>query len=144
MATTKHISDFTPQDREEILERLHAFWHIWEHDAAVDEASTFYSHDSDVNIWDGTAVRGPSWENYGPLQQPFLDELESLKNEGVGEVQILQQGDLVVTIAKLRNVGKTTEGESFDTTMRETLVWTKQDGTWRVIHEHSSPLPSNE
>ena len=141
MSETKHIEDFAPTDRQSIMNQLEAYWHSWEH--SVEEASNYYSHDQDVNIWDGTAVEGPGWSHYGDLQEEYMKEVKTLKNNGAGEVQILQQGDLLVTVAVLRNTGEMKDGSAIDATMRETLVWTKQNGRWCIIHEHSSPMPKD-
>lgn len=48
------------------------------------------------------------------------------------------EGDLAYTSALNRIRGVKTDGEMIDLWFRTTLVFTKRDGRWRIVHDHSS------
>ncbi|KRC53118.1 MULTISPECIES: YybH family protein [unclassified Nocardioides] len=109
-----------------------------------DAGASWYSRDQRVRIWDGSPVAAPGYDAYAAAARTWLDEEVESLSDIVEDVVVLRDpsGGLAVTIVILRNVGNLRNGERFEYRMRETLVWGRAGDDWRVIHEHTSPLPS--
>ena len=73
--------------------------------------------------------------------RPFMDSVASGRNEPQGEPTVLLSGDMAITISVLRNDFKMKDGSQFEAVNRQTLVWRREEGGWRIAHEHTSPVP---
>ena len=109
-----------------------------------DAGASCYSRDDRVRIWDGSPVAAPGYDAYAAAARTWLEEEVESLSDIVEDVVVLRDpdGGLVVTVVVLRNVGRLRNGEGFEYHMRETLVWGRAGDEWRVVHEHTSPVPS--
>ena len=68
--------------------------------------------------------------------QSFFDN-ENLKIEYVG-LHIVTDGKMGLANSVQRLTATDKSGKPVDMTFRETNVWEKKDGKWKIIHEHIS------
>ena len=129
-----------PEDVTAFRARVAELLHGWEQ--GFDAGAASYTRDERVRIWDGTAVPGPGYRAYERETRPWMDSVDELRNTMV-EVQVLRapEGGLAVTVTVLDSAGRMQDGTEFSLRMRETLVWAQDGDQWRVVHEHTSPLP---
>ena len=56
----------------------------------------------------------------------------------LADPQIIVDGDLAVVFGLSRMTGMKTDGIKVDSWSRRTLVLQRNDGAWKIVHEHAS------
>lgn len=80
---------------------------------------------------DGTAAYRATWDDWQPQTQgTFTFTLEDL--------HVTEGTDLAFAHGLLRCGGTTVEGHSFQDLVRATFCLARQDGHWRITHQHIS------
>ena len=77
------------------------------------------------------------------ISDAYLDGLEKTFQGGEGTLDVVQavmSGDLAVITGIERQHGKVSDLPPQDWSLRVTLVFRREDGTWRQIHRHADPL----
>jgi ketosteroid isomerase-like protein len=77
------------------------------------------------------------------VSDEYLDDLERMLQGGEGTLEVVQSlmsGDLAVISGIERQHGKVADFPPQDWSLRVTLVFRREDGSWRQIHRHADPL----
>ena len=119
-----------------ILDGYYAAW-----SQSAEAGLSFYADTPELRIWDGTPVSDTGLEPYAQELIDWFSTLDTANSARQGELQVMDRGDLVITVSEFRSTATAEGAEDYDEVLRQTLVWTKVGGMWRVIHEHSSPYP---
>jgi ketosteroid isomerase-like protein len=107
---------------------------------SFDEGGAYYTRDTRARIWDDVAVVSPGHEHYQEQARPWADASQRVRCDLV-DLQVLAAGGLGVTVLIMRNREEAGDGYVLDSFLRRTLVWARSEVGWRVVHEHTSPLP---
>ena len=114
-----------------------------EHKAAaattLDEAMQFYASGDEVALFD---VMGPLREFKGnkAIRDHFAELLKEYKEPKVDiiEIKVISDGQLALARSVQHITGKGPDGKTVEETFRQTDLWRKTDGQWKIIDQHIS------
>jgi ketosteroid isomerase-like protein len=69
------------------------------------------------------------WAVWSKLKDVKIDFLE---------LKVIGDGKLALARSVQHLTGRSVDGKPFDATFRQTDVWYKTNGQWKLIHEHAS------
>lgn len=102
----------------------------------VDAIMAFYA--SDVVAYDAiAALQFKGAEAYGEHWRQCLSACGAL-SMAASDIHIAAVGDLATCHYLHRCAGVDEKGEGQACWMRATVVWRRQDGDWKIIHDHYS------
>ena len=139
-----HLSDVQSKDTKEIEKALNAYYDSWSNLLnSPNGAGQYYSKDPGARFWDATYVEKDGWQAYSDaVEKSFMQYVESYRAEPTGNLEVIQSGNLFITIATMKGYSKMKDGSTDESFLRQTLVWAYQDDGWKIIHEHSSVPPT--
>lgn len=110
-----------------------------------------YRMDADFTAFDIAPPLGGyiGWDAYAAAWSKVLNKYSEIKFTFRDDVRIFRKGDVAWISFSSDWFGTSAAGDAFAKEMRMTLVWVREDGQWRITHEHgSSPrettLPGGE
>ena len=113
-----------------------------EHKVAIvttpDEAKKYWDSCDDVVLFD---IMGPPREFAGQKAlHDHMEEFAGFKDVKVDflELKVISDGKLALARSVVHMTGKDSTGKPFEITFRQTDVWRKTNGQWKLIHEHAS------
>ena len=115
------------------IQEIFAAW-----DAGDAEAAAKHNHSSGgSNFYGGAGLL--SLFNTAGLQAWF-DAGNKVNNRPIRHLDVKVYGDAAVSTGYWRGTTTNPSGESQSTTWRGSSFWVKEDGIWKVVHGHTSPL----
>lgn len=78
------------------------------------------------------------WDAYAVGWYKVLDKYSHINFDFIDEPRIFRHGDVAWMSVSANWFGKSRAGDDFAKQFRLTLIWVKQDGQWRITHEHGS------
>jgi ketosteroid isomerase-like protein len=104
----------------------------------ADEAKKYWGSGDDVELFD---MMGPPREFVG--QKAILEhaqEFAGYKDVKVDflELKVISDGKLALARSVQRYTAKGSDGKSFDVTFRQTDLWRKTNGQWKIVNSHVS------
>ena len=97
---------------------------------AIDTDAYPYSNDIPSRI--------EGWDTYEKIWPVVFDDISNFRLVEILNFETKQQGDWTLVTFDGVGEGETTEGEPIEVFKNFTLIWTKTDDGWRIIHEHIS------
>jgi len=131
-------------DRESFLAEISGLQHAAESAFSRGDPRqrlAFWSHREPVSVF---AALGPSksgWNELGPMFESVATRL-SEGHDVEYEVTTFDVGeDIAWTAGFLRLIGRVDAGPVGPIVLRITHVYRREDGAWRIVHEHSNFEP---
>jgi ketosteroid isomerase-like protein len=115
---------------------------IWDGWATLDPANTaqFYAPGQHT-FFDIAPLKYDSWDEYQAGMKKVLADFKSAKLTVNDDAQLHPAGEYVWGTATVKEDAIMKSGKHEMATFRWTVVFTKQDGKWLIVHEHvSEPL----
>ena len=121
-------------DQQEISDLEHKLAII----TTADEATKYWDNSNDVVVFD---VMGPPREFVGyKAVCNHVGEFSGYKNvkSEFLELQVISDGKLALARSVQHYTAKDQNGKQGEVTYRQTDVWRKTNGQWKLIHQHVS------
>ena len=129
----------------EIRQRIKDMFIAWspgERDFNSRDVADFYDQTEQYFAFDTlmpTTSIMKGWQSFADNWELALTKLNNFRCELKEIISLEVRGDVAWTGLRLAVSAVEIEtGKTFDTTQQVTLVWEKQGGTWRIMHEHLS------
>ena len=129
----------------EIRQRIKDMFIAWspdERDFSAGHVADFYDQSEQYFAFDTlmpTTSVMKGWQSFADNWELALTKLNNFRCELKEIISLEVRGDVAWTGLRLAVSAVEIEtGKTFDTTQQVTLVWEKQGGTWRIMHEHLS------
>lgn len=105
----------------------------------ADAPARFFASDPDVLVWDPTSRRPlASWSSVAAHRDaPDLRVYLSNKTRR-GDVRVWKRGDLAWAVFTFNARATRRNGDRFELVGRQTDVFQKLGGAWKIVHEHAS------
>ena len=115
---------------------------IWDGWATLDPANTAqYYAPGQHTFFDVAPLKYDSWDEYEAGVKKVLADYKSAKFTVNDDAQLHPAGDYVWGTATVKEDAVMKNGKRDMATFRWTVVFTRQDGKWLIVHEHiSEPL----
>ncbi|QQN75270.1 nuclear transport factor 2 family protein [Croceicoccus sp. YJ47] len=78
------------------------------------------------------------WDRYAIAWSQVLSKYSEIRFEFIDEPRIFRKGDVAWMSVATNWYGKSRAGDDFAKQFRLTLIWVRDDDTWRITHEHGS------
>lgn len=127
-----------PQD--EFLSWARPALHAAEAALAVGDPShriAMWSHRDPVSLFGAVGVSATGWDRLEPTFRRVAARLAGGRDVTVELMASDVVGDMAYTAAVVRLVGTIDGGEPRPFALRATSVFRREDGQWKVIHEHT-------
>lgn len=131
------------QNNAELRQRVRDFWSAW-NTKTVDAVAPFYSQTPDLFVYLPWRTGGfTGWNTYKQSANQIMQNMRTVRFTPYDDIYVLQVGDIAVTAGPFNllmrdQMRTTTQGDA-----RYTLIWERQDGQWRIVHEHLSSVISS-
>ncbi len=102
----------------------------------ANEGMKYYDSGADVVLFD---MMGPPYAGQKAIHD-HLDEFSGTKDLKVNflELKVISDGKLAVAWSVQHVTSTGPDGKPFDGTFRQTDIWSKTSGQWKLIHQHVS------
>lgn len=116
-------------------------WAAWDKKLSPADAAPFYSQDPQNLYFDFTPMKFTGWEEYARVAGQSLAAMAG--GHAVTRINddftVIKGGKDVFIVAYTFHVDfYGANGQRFGMDPRETEVWQKEGGQWRVVHQHTS------
>jgi ketosteroid isomerase-like protein len=108
----------------------------------LEDAEYLYKRDEDFVAFDLAPPTGGyhGWKSYAEAWYKIMDKYAHFEMRLYDDVRVFARGDVAWTSASFNVEGRSVAGDSFNKDGRVSLVWLRDNGEWRITHEHvSSP-----
>lgn len=112
---------------------------------SVDEARALYVTDGSLTALDTDALAVPGqgsrlegWEEYAAVWPAAFENIRTFEPGPVLDLDIKREGDWILTNFDMAGSVTLETGQELDVFKHFTLVWTRTDDGWRILHEHIS------
>lgn len=78
------------------------------------------------------------WDEYSVAWYTVLSKYAEIHFEFIDEPRIFRKSDVAWMSVATNWFGKSKAGDDFAKQFRLTLIWVREDGRWRITHEHGS------
>lgn len=135
----------TKTAKSEIKQRIEDMFVAWspgKGEFSTEHIADFYDHTERYFAFDTlmpTTSVMTGWQSFAHNWELALNGLNNFQCELTEIISLEVRGDVAWTGLRLAvSAVETASGKLLDTTQQVTLIWERQDGTWRIIHEHLS------
>jgi ketosteroid isomerase-like protein len=99
-----------------------------------------YKMDADFTAFDiAPPLEGyKGWDEYAVGWYKVLDKYSEINFSFIDEPRIFRKGDVAWMSVCADWYGKSRDGDDFAKRFRLTLIWVRENGKWRITHEHGS------
>lgn len=133
------------------IEEYRRAYNVNQDSARCDGVAHLYRGDDDFTAFDVAPPLGGyvGWKIYSGGWQHVMNKYREIHFEFRNDLRVFRKGDVGWCSFSADWYGKTAAGDDFAKEIRQTMVWVKVDGEWKVTQEHgSSPktftLPGGE
>ena len=126
------VSGARADDRQEITDLEHKVATV----TNANQGMKYYDSGADVVLFD---MMGPPYAGQKAIHD-HLDEFSGTKDVKVNflELKVISDGKLAVAWSVQHVTSTGPDGKPFDGTFRQTDIWSKTNGQWKLIHQHVS------
>jgi ketosteroid isomerase-like protein len=107
--------------------------------AHADAPARFFASDADVLVWDPTSRRPlVSWSSVAAHRDAPDLRIYLTNKVSRGDVRVWKSGDMAWATFTFSARATRRDGRRFEVLGRQTNVFQKLDGAWKIVHEHAS------
>lgn len=120
---------------KQLVDQTYAAWNTQNSDAVA----AFYLNDPNTVFYDATPLKYKGWNAFrAGIQTNLFDKLKQFQLTANDDLEATRYGDLVLTTFTYHLSAQLETDEVIEAEGRQTDFWQHQDGTWLIIHEHTS------
>lgn len=99
-----------------------------------------YVRTADFQAYDIAPPQGGyvGWDQYQVGWHHVMNKYSKIRFVFGDDLRVMRMGDVGWCSFSADWGGETAGGEAFNKEFRQTMVWVRQDGAWRVVQEHGS------
>jgi ketosteroid isomerase-like protein len=99
-----------------------------------------YKMDGDFTAYDIAPPLGGyiGWDQYAVGWYKVLHKYKEIHFKYRDDLRVFRKGDVAWASLSADWYGKTTTDEEFAKEIRMTLIWVRENGEWKITHEHGS------
>ena len=135
-------SEFVKKEIRQRIKNMFIAWSPGERDFSAGHVADFYEQTEQYFAFDtlmpATSIM-KGWQSFADNWELALTKLNNFRCELKEIISLEVRGDVAWTGLRLAvSANEIETGRKLDTTQQVTLIWEKQGGTWRIMHEHLS------
>jgi ketosteroid isomerase-like protein len=143
------VNDPSDPELSELLARIEEYrlcYNVNKDSAKREGVEHLYKTDEDFTAFDVAPPLGGyvGWDAYSGGWAHVMNKYSEIHFEFRDDLRVFRKGDVGWCSFSADWYGKTAAGADFAKEIRQTMVWVRDNGEWKVTHEHGSSPKTTE